>query len=1015
MPSAVKDIPSSLHLRDTNGNTLHFGTGISDLDTGSKGLKVREGNMDKKEEYDLEDNFDRLLKIDGDVDNQELEELGPGVKRTNSQNAPDNANDQTAKRRTIASNRPEVRPPPTLNNQITLRFDGQVPGADNWINTMQHKPVSAPAVRFEGSFTNFNCAPPKGSDLSPQVESDGAPSEEKERDIQAIMKDLLDSSPGGISLVGSPVIGGTGASFPPENLSSFSSSQVVQFRTTLSKPGPSFTHGPPQMNEFKLRPTGPPVSHACQTGQSPQRGPEKLGGPPATKQQTAQGNVTGPPNTGLWHMPPRGPPIDNQELSPLSQHSRDSGLSGSNSSISSNCSEKNSNSSVLPEPHKLQFSVPLEGKTYGSDFSPGVLSPPGNNPMHRSNSSESQDSGNCLLEGSPASSTGARFPPGQLSPGMMSPQVGTGVSQCPSTPESDQQSFSSTCQSPEWPSASPRSATQNGSPLTYTLVTSPGRNSGSLQQQALSSWGQVRSPPEHGPVSPPFTPQGVECFSNMPQIRSASPIQSPPRNPPFSPPFPQQARSTPAMFHGGISSPAQERMFSPVQHHSHPFPQGQSLSAQDGFTSPEQQITPAQNRSPSGQMSFSPQQSGSHMQSAHCQNSSQMNRQMSAQSHHSLQPSSINFSPVQNSIMNHNGLEGFQPSSLPLQISRQIHPSPQQNSFPSQSSVHNHCSTRDNVEHMVESESDCYESSDPEMANRGPGSGAGSRTGSPEEFSQNSPLPCDVLDAVCDERGQWVTDEYGDTFLHALSAWKNEETAVRNLRLVKDKSLFHIAINNYNKNLEVPLYNAVLFGKIRLVEEFLRLGADVNKLCGIMNLHTCLHLAVEQGNMKMVDTLLGCHHINVDARRTSDRCTPLMTAMMKHVPSHPKDDCLDIIRLMVERDEKPDFTVTDTRSGKTLMMFAVGTKDVRVLDLILQAVEKDEARRLINMTSRVGNSAVHMAAGFRADGHEKDSRVKEQMLRKLIMAGGETNRKNNEGFTPNDWARNMIEKVAKLK
>ncbi|KAK7089081.1 ANK repeat-containing protein nipk-1-like [Littorina saxatilis] len=167
--------------------------------------------------------------------------------------------------------------------------------------------------------------------------------------------------------------------------------------------------------------------------------------------------------------------------------------------------------------------------------------------------------------------------------------------------------------------------------------------------------------------------------------------------------------------------------------------------------------------------------------------------------------------------------------------------------------------------------------------------------------------------------------------------------------------------------------------------------------------------------MKMVDTLLGCHHINVDARRTSDRCTPLMTAMMKHVPSHPKDDCLDIIRLMVERDEKPDFTVTDTRSGKTLMMFAVGTKDVRVLDLILQAVEKDEARRLINMTSRVGNSAVHMAAGFRADGHEKDSRVKEQMLRKLIMAGGETNRKNNEGFTPNDWARNMIEKVAKLK
>ena len=79
------------------------------------------------------------------------------------------------------------------------------------------------------------------------------------------------------------------------------------------------------------------------------------------------------------------------------------------------------------------------------------------------------------------------------------------------------------------------------------------------------------------------------------------------------------------------------------------------------------------------------------------------------------------------------------------------------------------------------------------------------------------------------------------------------------------------------------------------------------------------------------------------------------------------------------------YVLQDQKSGKTALMMAVETKDIRIVNLLLEQVDADTARQLVNMQNRAGNSALHLAAGLRDVAVE----VKEQILRKLIMSGGE--------------------------
>ncbi|XP_076457778.1 uncharacterized protein LOC143291664 [Babylonia areolata] len=99
------------------------------------------------------------------------------------------------------------------------------------------------------------------------------------------------------------------------------------------------------------------------------------------------------------------------------------------------------------------------------------------------------------------------------------------------------------------------------------------------------------------------------------------------------------------------------------------------------------------------------------------------------------------------------------------------------------------------------------------------------------QWFENDEVSDEVLEAVCDETGVWLTDNEGDTFLHSLSGWENEEAAVDAVYRVKDKPNFLYALNQYNRNSETPLYSAVCLRKPNLVERFLDYGARVDSLC----------------------------------------------------------------------------------------------------------------------------------------------------------------------------------------
>ncbi|XP_076457777.1 uncharacterized protein LOC143291663 [Babylonia areolata] len=134
-----------------------------------------------------------------------------------------------------------------------------------------------------------------------------------------------------------------------------------------------------------------------------------------------------------------------------------------------------------------------------------------------------------------------------------------------------------------------------------------------------------------------------------------------------------------------------------------------------------------------------------------------------------------------------------------------------------------------------------------------------------------------------------------------------------------------------------------------------------------------------------------------------------MVSLMKHIPGHPTEDHFDIICMMVDEEEKPDFSAVDQRSGKTAFMMAVETKDARVVKLILEEVGAEGARLLANVQNRAGNSAVHLAAGLREG--EGEEGVKKQILKTLIMWGGDTSLLNKEKESPNDWAGKLIREI----
>ncbi|CAG5131700.1 unnamed protein product, partial [Candidula unifasciata] len=225
---------------------------------------------------------------------------------------------------------------------------------------------------------------------------------------------------------------------------------------------------------------------------------------------------------------------------------------------------------------------------------------------------------------------------------------------------------------------------------------------------------------------------------------------------------------------------------------------------------------------------------------------------------------------------------------------------------------------------------------------------------------------------------------------------------------------FYEALNLQNKNQETALDIAVKNENLDAVKFLVSHGADVNIFClssqkgtGSKAVHrnetvqqTALHEAVELGNKEIVKVLLTSQNVKVDARRPDSGLTPLMLALQLHRQSDRREIISELI------NHQASLHLHDTIQGKTPLMLAIQSRDVSLVEAILQQVGAEEARRLVSVRAKKDMTCLHFAAELRLE-----SSLKKRLLRCIIVAGGDPSAKNSEGETPRDWAKTEINEV----
>ncbi|BFZ25618.1 hypothetical protein BsWGS_28657 [Bradybaena similaris] len=252
-------------------------------------------------------------------------------------------------------------------------------------------------------------------------------------------------------------------------------------------------------------------------------------------------------------------------------------------------------------------------------------------------------------------------------------------------------------------------------------------------------------------------------------------------------------------------------------------------------------------------------------------------------------------------------------------------------------------------------------------------------------------------------------DNDGETPLHLLSELPRE-----GISSLPSMPGFYEALNVQNKNQETALDIAVKNENLDAVRFLVSHGADVNIFClssqkgaGSKTVYrnetvqqTALHEAVELGNREIVEVLLTSQNVKVDVRRPDSGLTPLMLALQLHRQSDRKE----IIKLLI--NHQASLRLHDTIQGKTPLMFAIQSKDVSLVEDILQQVGAERARELVNDRAKKDMTCLHFAAELRLESSQK-----KKLLRCIIVAGGDPSSKNSEGETPRDWARADINEV----
>ncbi|XP_041372438.1 uncharacterized protein LOC121385735 [Gigantopelta aegis] len=271
------------------------------------------------------------------------------------------------------------------------------------------------------------------------------------------------------------------------------------------------------------------------------------------------------------------------------------------------------------------------------------------------------------------------------------------------------------------------------------------------------------------------------------------------------------------------------------------------------------------------------------------------------------------------------------------------------------------------------------------------------------------------------QNGSWLNspqdhDEDGDTVLHDIAGCDPQQFRELFTAICQDAN-FRQAIDTRNKLQQTPLFCCVTSGNHLAAESYLHFadpniqGGEIDSDTKQLIMQGPLHKAVEKGDLSMVLILLSSQRLNIDAERVYDRKTPLMVALQKHVRGCQERDRRDIIQLLVNMltDQQIDLAKVTPCSDRSVLMYAVESKDIEIVKYILDTVGPIEARQLINTQNKDGNTSMHIAAGLKNIGPADHV----ELGRLLLRHGGQQikNYEKPNGMTPKDWNAPLFEQI----
>ncbi|KAL5020581.1 hypothetical protein ScPMuIL_003473 [Solemya velum] len=235
-------------------------------------------------------------------------------------------------------------------------------------------------------------------------------------------------------------------------------------------------------------------------------------------------------------------------------------------------------------------------------------------------------------------------------------------------------------------------------------------------------------------------------------------------------------------------------------------------------------------------------------------------------------------------------------------------------------------------------------------------------------------------DVDCEEQAEeigLIPCYEGDNFLHNIASTGDCELFQQSIRFLGSKVANYI--NTKNIYSQTPLLIAVKGNHLEMARSLIANGANVNlqgKVCENDEFRTPLHVAASLGEeaLGMVDMLLSCEVIDVNALSITDRLSPLHVAIESHNGGRGHNNCLPTVQRLVRRGADPNLPQSDRDASK--------------------------CRRLVTAKTRSGNTCLHIAAGLiKMKGTEKS-----KLFRLLVRHGADNDLRNNEDIRPSDLA-----------